>query len=444
MLITKIREPRSRAYFLEAVRSYKAGALRSALSAAWVAVVYDLLLKYRELTAAGDPAAAAFITEWENAETHNDVRKLLELEGSILDHACNDTQIINGIGRTHLERLRQDRHLCAHPAFSNDAELFEPSAELIRLHLVNVIDLVLSQEPLQGKAILDQFHNDVKSSGFPDESARLSDYVEQRYLQRIRSRQIKNFGIVLAKALLKNIPPDLDQFYDRVALSLQTTHDRAGTCWPDISAAIVRLLDNLDPILRLRGIGFLASFPSFWTQIAVPTQTTFLQTARNIQAPTLNYYRCLRAVKLQPFSQELQAVISALPEDKLGEALQVIVISELWQPALTIYINSGSFRSSEFRFKTLIQPFVSAMILDSGKADELLHAVADNGQNWDAAETPRLLTNAIAALGQQDLPTSNARDNFYNHMRRHNRIQSFDDLWPVFAGDGWVPPAAVL
>lgn len=126
ILVTKIREPRSRTYLLEAVRSYKAGALRSALSAAWIAVAYDLLLKYRELTAAGDPAATAFTTDWETAETHNDVRKLLELEGSIIDHACNDTQIINGIGRTHLERLRQDRHLCSHPAFSNDAELFEP------------------------------------------------------------------------------------------------------------------------------------------------------------------------------------------------------------------------------------------------------------------------------------------------------------------------------
>lgn len=308
---------------------------------------------------------------------------------------------------------------------------------------MNAVDLVLSQEPLQGSAILDQFHNDVKSSGFSDEPARLADYVEQRYLLRTRPRQIKNFGIVLAKALLKNVPPDLDQFYDRVALSLQTTRDRAGASWPDISAAIVRLLDNLDPALRLRGIGFLASFPSFWPQIASATQTAFLQTAQNIQAATLDYYRCLRAVELQPFSQNLQAVIDALSEEKLREALQVTVIAEFWRPAITTYRDSGSFRYSEFRFKTLIQPFVSAQIFDSVRAAELLHAVTDNGQNWDAAETPRLLTNAIASLRRQDLPASQARDDFYSHMRRHHRTQSFDDLWPVFAGDGWAPPPAL-
>lgn len=49
----------------------------------------------------------------------------------------------------HLQRLRENRHLCVHPAFSAEAELFEPSPELVRLHLVNAINLVLSQEPLQ-------------------------------------------------------------------------------------------------------------------------------------------------------------------------------------------------------------------------------------------------------------------------------------------------------
>jgi hypothetical protein len=440
ILTTKIREPRSRTYFLEAVKSYKAGALRSALSAAWIAVAYDSLLKYRELSAAGDTVATAFTQEWENAETHGDIRKLLELEGSIINHACQDTQLINGIGRTHLERLRQDRHLCSHPAFSTDAELFEPSAELVRLHLVNAVDLVLSQEPLQGKAILEQYHQDVKSIGFPDDSGRLADYVEQRYLLRVRPRQVKNFGVVLAKALLKTIPPDLDKFYDRVALSLQTTCDRAGTCWPDITSAIVRLLDNLEPAFRLRAIGFLASFPSFWNLIAPATRTVLLQTAQNIQATSLDYYRCLRAVELPQFSTVMTAVIDAMPEAKLREAMQVTVIRQFWPPSLSAYRDSGSFRQSEAHFKTLIQPFASALMLDATRSGELLQAVSDNGQNWDASETPRLLTNAIASCRQQDFPSRQARDGFYNEMRGYGRVQPYEDLWQVFARDGWTPP----
>jgi len=429
ILITKIREPRFKTYFLEAVRSYKAGALRSALTAAWIAVAYDLLLKYRELTAASDPAATAFTTDWDNAEAHNDIRKLLSLEGSIIDHAWQTTQIITGIARTHLNRL-----------FSNDADLFEPSAELVRLHLVNAVGLVLSQEPLQGNAILTQFHIDVKSSGFPDDQTRLADYVEQRYLRRIRPGQIKNFGVVLAKALLQNVPADLDPFYDRVALSLHTTRDRAPSCWPDISGSIVRLLDNLDPALRLRGIAFLAAFPSFWPQIAQATQTALLQSAQNIQIGTLTEFRCLRSVQLPAFAPHLQTLISALPEDKLGEALQVVILAEMWPAALDLYHASGSWRHSETRFKALVQPFVSARLLDSAKAADLLHAVGDNGQNWDAAETPRLLINAVSSLQQQQLPARQARDDFYNVMRGHHRITNYAGLWVDLGRDGWVPP----
>jgi hypothetical protein len=198
MLLTRIRQPQSKTYFLDAVKAYKAGALRSALSSAWVAVVYDLITKYRELDAMGDGAAGAFIQAWDTANAAGDVKRLLQLEASIINNATADTQLLNRIAGTQLNRLREDRHLCAHPAFSAEAELFEPSPELVRVHLVNAIDLVLSQEPLQGKAILEQFDVDVQSTGFPNAHVRILEYVEQRYLARVRPQNIKNFGIVLA------------------------------------------------------------------------------------------------------------------------------------------------------------------------------------------------------------------------------------------------------
>lgn len=153
ILLTRIRHPQSKVYFLDAVKAYKAGALRGALTSTWVALVYDLIAKYRELSALGDAAATAFLQSWDNATVAGDITRLLQLEGGILEDATANTQVVNRIVRKHLERLREDRHLCAHPAFSAEADLFVPSPELVRLHLVNAVDLVLSQEPLQGKAI---------------------------------------------------------------------------------------------------------------------------------------------------------------------------------------------------------------------------------------------------------------------------------------------------
>ena len=43
--LIRIRDLRSRVYFGDALRSYRVGAFRAAISSAWVALVYDLLRK---------------------------------------------------------------------------------------------------------------------------------------------------------------------------------------------------------------------------------------------------------------------------------------------------------------------------------------------------------------------------------------------------------------
>jgi hypothetical protein len=100
-------------HFLDALKAYKAGALRGALTSAWVALAYDLIAKYRELSAMGDAAATAFLQSWDNATAAGDIAKLLQLEAGTLEDATANTQVVNRIARTHLERLREDRHLCA-------------------------------------------------------------------------------------------------------------------------------------------------------------------------------------------------------------------------------------------------------------------------------------------------------------------------------------------
>ena len=90
----------------------------------------------------------------------------------------------------------------------------------MRLHLVNAVDLVLSREPLQGKAIFDLFDVDVQSTGFPTAHARILDYVEQRYLERVRPQNIRNFGTVLAKSLLKGAPPQWVPKHNKIISSL--------------------------------------------------------------------------------------------------------------------------------------------------------------------------------------------------------------------------------
>jgi len=441
ILLTRIRRTQSKVYFLDAVRAYKAGALRAALTSAWVALVYDLIAKYRELSALGDAGATAFIQGWDAATAANDVRRLLQLEATILDDATNITQVVNKIAHTHLQRLRDDRHLCAHPAFSAEAELFEPSPELVRLHLVNVVDLVLSQEPLQGKAIFDLFDVDVQSAGFPSRHAQILDYVEQRYLERVRPQNIRNFGAVLAKSLLKGVPPQWETQGRKIVSSLVAIRERAAPSWRDVAAAIVRLINTLEPQHRPRAIAFIAAFPDFWPLLQEPTRMALQETVGNAEAAALTDYAILAGVTLPQFRARLLEVIGELDGDSLLQALAVEPLADLWPRAVALYEDSGSYRGSEANFRNFINPFVGR--LSDAQHDQLLDAIIENGQNWDAGETDTLLLALLRNAPAADRPTPQARDRFYQHIRRMRRLDKYEDVIALLREDGWAEPAAL-
>lgn len=440
ILLTRIRHPQSKMYFLDAVKAYKAGALRGALTSAWVALVYDLIAKYRELSATGDAAAAAFLLSWDNATAAGDIAKLLQLEAVILEDATANTQVVNRIARTHLERLREDRHLCAHPAFSAEADLFEPSPELVRLHLVNAVDLVLSQEPLQGKAIFDLYDVDVQSTGFPTAHERILDYVEQRYLAHVRAQNVRNFGTVLAKSLLKGVPAQWEPLHRKIIPSLVAVRDRAAPAWPDVAQAIIRLIDNLEPANRPRAIAFIAAFPDFWPQLQEPTRTALQATIDNADPAALTDYRILAGVTVPQFRAVLLPLIGALSREHLAAAIASQPLADLWPRAVEEYQGSGSWRGSEANFRDLIAPFAGS--LGSEQLDSLLDAIIDNGQNWDAAETDALLLGVLRNAVPADRPTSAARNRFCQQIRRMRRTEKYNDVLTFLQSDGWLLPPA--
>ncbi|SFX96782.1 hypothetical protein SAMN04244548_02360 [Paracoccus pantotrophus] len=439
ILLTRIRNAQSKVYFLDAVKAYKAGALRASLTSTWVALVYDLIAKYRELAALGDAAATTFVHSWDTATAGNDVKKLLQLEGSILDDAANNTQAVNQIARMHLARLREDRHLCAHPAFSAEAELFEPSPELVRLHLVNTVDLVLSQEPLQGKAIFDLFDTDVQSTGFPTDHGRIMDYVEQRYLERVRSQNIRNFGAVLAKSVLKGVPAQWEAQQRKIISSLVALRDRAPQAWPDVSLAIVRLIDTVEPAHRRRAIAFIAAFPDFWPHLQEATRMALQETAENTDPATLADYRILTGLSLPQFRDALLGVVAGLDRAHFIEAIAAEPLIDLWPRAVGLYGDSRSYRGSEANFRDFVAPFAGQ--LRSQQHDQLLDAIRDNGQNWDAGETDSLLLAMLNDAAPADWPTRDARDRFYQHVRRSRRLDKYEEVLALLQTDGWALPA---
>ena len=61
----------------------------------------------------------------------------------------------------------------------------------------------------------------------------MPDYVEQRYVQHIRPQNIKNLGVLLAKALLNGTPPEWLAHRLKVLISLEVVRDRPPTAWDE-------------------------------------------------------------------------------------------------------------------------------------------------------------------------------------------------------------------
>jgi len=153
-LVAECPDPRSRKYIQESVQCYKAGAYRSAVVSCWIAVAFDLADKIREVAASGDAIAQEAITKFDRARSDGDVRSALAFERELLHLARDKFEFISAIEFIDLERLATDRNRCAHPSLAFDAEVFEATPELARLHIVNAARYVLSQPAAQGKKAL--------------------------------------------------------------------------------------------------------------------------------------------------------------------------------------------------------------------------------------------------------------------------------------------------
>jgi hypothetical protein len=133
-LCLSVRDKESRRLISEAVIAYRGGALRSAIMSTWIAVAYDIISKARELAAQGEAAPKLFVDDLDAAIASSDIPKRQNIERLLLKTANETLQLLAPHELDALTRLYDDRHLCAHPAFVADDELFQPTPELVRAH----------------------------------------------------------------------------------------------------------------------------------------------------------------------------------------------------------------------------------------------------------------------------------------------------------------------
>lgn len=202
-LAVRCRSEQSREYISEAMQCYRASAYRAAIVSTWIAVVFDLIDKIRELAVSGDATAKAIEVRYETyikqIEQGNSagIKSALEFEREILETCRDQLQFFDPQQFIDLTRLREDRHRCAHPSFQRVGIPYQPSAEQARVHIRNSIVHVLAQPPVQGKAALAELKTLVSSAYFPSD--------DDKAIVQLKNSGLKNATEALVRGFIDQL-----------------------------------------------------------------------------------------------------------------------------------------------------------------------------------------------------------------------------------------------
>lgn len=385
-LLLTVRNRASRMYISEAINAYRGKAYRSAIISTWIAVTYDIITKIRELAVKGDRAAETFVNKLDIAIANADVTQLSVIENGLLKKAYEEFEFLSKHECSDLERLKEDRNNCAHPAFADSESLFQPTSEITRTHIVHAILHLLRHQPVQGKAAIDRFLYDIRQPYFPSGKERISEFLTDRYLNRAKGSLIRNLIITLTKLLLQDTDPDFNGKEKILTDCLITISENYSTLYDDVQSdklsSIVETLDNkhLINIFKL-----LSADPNCWRflsqaiRIQIQEELTLF-----LNSDFVEYYRYnheIRITDILKIDDLNNFAMSKFPD--LNSTGQSYVISANPLPgftdaAINAFVNSSSYASAKHLGDVSLLNIAHHM--SSDQISYVLNKIQDNNQ----------------------------------------------------------------
>lgn len=389
-LCLNVRERESKRLISEAIAAYRGGALRSAIMSTWIAVAFDIISKARELAAQGEAAPIAFVQDVDLAIANDDIGKMQRIESDLLKTANEQLQLLAPHEIDALDRLKNDRNLCAHPAFIVEDELYQPSLELVRSHIVHSLQYLLIHAPLQGKSAIARFDADIVSPSFPTSSKDIGVYIRAKYLDRAKEVLVVN----LIKALISApFGKERDRFVGRTRLLATTLNEvaKAKTAIYEetVPRYVAQKFDSVDDDVLLVVCPFLENDGRIWGWLSEPVRLRIKQLLQAVDVEALKESAAFDAFTVGDLGGILLARF-----DAFDKKTQISIISEhpkteFVASGISLYGSASSYRSAEELGQSVITPLTPYFSADDIR--ELLEAVNGNGQIWYAAGTPPVL-----------------------------------------------------
>jgi hypothetical protein len=404
VLALAVRDRESRRLVEEAITAYRGGAFRSAIMSVWIAVVHDVFSKARELAGQGDAASVAFVGKLDNAIEHKNVVQMQTLERELLDTAKEDLQLVTPHEYETLRRIQDDRHLCAHPAFITEDELFQPSPDLVRSHLVHALQCLLIHAPLQGKSALNRFKADVLSPSFPSTAEGIRTFVSAKYLNRSKDALVANLIKVLLKAPFLEGEDELLKRKRQLAWILSEVAAKKTRIFEEISRPFVgQFFDGVDDSRLLNICTFLGAEQQLWGWLTDPVKLRLMRLVEECSIEDVKDHLVFDAFSVPELADPLLAKFTSFEEPERIQLLSHNPCGEFVPFGIDIYSTAGSFRDAERLGHTVIVPL--APHFESEDIGRLVDAVLGNSQISYASGTADVLLE-VFKLASTALPAS--------------------------------------
>ncbi|WP_055422296.1 hypothetical protein [Streptomyces pactum] len=420
----------------EAYRAYTAGAARAAIVLTWTAVCADLIGKIRQLHEEGEGDAKPLVQQVESAQGHLDataVRTMQKVEDSLLDTALT-LELIDASQKLQLQRLREDRNMCAHPSLRPLGELFDPQPEYARAHLAAALDAVLVHPASQGRKSMQAFTNHVTDPGFVGDPV----HIAQVFYYRVRPTSRRRITDLAAKHALLELPADGitdSELADRMATCLRVfaaqEHDLVRNA---ITRAAQRLLTAPTPV-QLRAAGRMGDLEPFWSGTDEPMHSqldALIRTVGATHAEESAWHKMLSPDELQALAlatdprvratlPSLEKAFTDLPAHKRAAVIAQSPSTYFAEHLAALMADAGGFDHGESLARTAVLPCASYLTHDQLQA--LLSAWEENPQCWG-----RLMPYYLVSLYQATSHLGDSRKKLWRQL-----LESLDQERPAYA-----------
>ncbi len=394
VLALSVRDPESKRLIHEAITAYRGGAFRSAIMSTWISVVYDIFSKARELSVQGDAAASAFIAKVDSAISSQAVAQMQSIERDLLESACSQMQLLTKHEYDALSRIKNDRNLCAHPAFVTDDDFFQPVPDLVRTHIVHALRLLLIHAPLQGKSALARFRTDILSPSYPINRDGIRVFVVTKYLGRAKDVLITNLIKVLIKSLFLDDSADFLSRRRLVAWTLSEVANSKPAIFDAVAQPFVgSFFDGIEDERLMDVCVFLGAEPRIWDWLSEAAKLRILRLMEDASVSQLKSHYSFDAFSVQRISDALLTRFYAFSKDEQIELIADNPRREFVDQGIRIYSDSPSYRESDRLGQAVIVPLAGQF--SAQDVTKLLDAVLGNSQISYASGTPDLLLDVF-------------------------------------------------